>query len=379
MTVIASFPAPAAKLAKLISSIIPRRTRIDALARMRITVTGGVVRLAVADCDAFALWESPAAWGACDVAVGALSFAAACADADTVAVQDGAVSLGGVTLPAFDGEDCPELPSFGAAAMADFDAQGWTHLVKGVLPFVSDEETRYYPKGVFLANEEKGKAGLSPVACATNGRYLAAFDGPCTLPAAWKPVIVPSETIKLFDGAANLTGADVSIAQCGQGRWLRFSAEGLTVGGRAIGGSFPDFRRAIPTEAGFARFSTSAKALSDTLATLKKSAPKAGMVTFSSLDTDAPALSAAVGGMQATKCFAARRDPAVSVSPLYQMAVKPKYMAALAKAAVDCGGKSADLSVSYGVDAKRGHVEDHIVMRSESAAGMMWVLMPMRA
>lgn len=110
-------------------------------------------------------------------------------------------------------------------------------------PFISSEETRYYLNGVSLAFEEDG-AKLRAVA--TDGHRMGARAIP--LPAKWRgpldtAVIVPRDLVTLVQRHA----ADREVKTTLYPSGVIFEiAGGLTIGGRLIDGTFPDWRRVVP-------------------------------------------------------------------------------------------------------------------------------------
>lgn len=116
--------------------------------------------------------------------------------------------------------------------------------LKSVAHAVGKEETRYYLMGVSL---EAGPEGFTMAA--TNGHYLLAAFQPYgeLAPQDHMPsFIIPSALIakikvkKRADAWAELTV---------DGQNLTFDYMGETYGGKAIDGTFPDWRRIVPKEA----------------------------------------------------------------------------------------------------------------------------------
>lgn len=113
-------------------------------------------------------------------------------------------------------------------------------------PFISNEETRYYLNGVCLAFEDEG-ASLRAVA--TDGHRMGARR--VQLPAKWQgPLggthIVPRDLVTLVQRHAAGKEVKVTLYAAPFDVAVFEIAGGLTIGGRLIEGSFPDWRRVVP-------------------------------------------------------------------------------------------------------------------------------------
>jgi DNA polymerase-3 subunit beta len=127
-----------------------------------------------------------------------------------------------------DPEAFPELkqPAYTTTATMDLAA-----LVAPVTFAMSDEETRYYLRGVFLHTSD-GRLR----AVATDGHRLAAVYGPEL--ALAEGIIVPRKTVGLIPEGS----IQVDI---GEGR-IRFTAGDTVIVSKLVEGSFPDYERVIP-------------------------------------------------------------------------------------------------------------------------------------
>jgi DNA polymerase-3 subunit beta len=114
--------------------------------------------------------------------------------------------------------------------------------LKSVAYAVSKEETRYYLQGVHL---EAGKDGFTMVA--TDGHKLLCAFQPYGehMPQDHMPsVIIPASLIaKIKIKKKAYPWAELTV----DGDNLTFDYMGETYGGKAIDGSFPDWRRVVPT------------------------------------------------------------------------------------------------------------------------------------
>ena len=110
---------------------------------------------------------------------------------------------------------------------------------------VSNEETRYYLRGVYLHGVPVGGDGAAPVftAVSTNGHQLTRIALP-DLSWDMEPVIVPHDAVKyVLPLLASETG-DVQVSVVGMS--VSFIAESWSLITRAIDGTFPDYTRIIP-------------------------------------------------------------------------------------------------------------------------------------
>lgn len=129
------------------------------------------------------------------------------------------------------------FPSMAADNMGDGLQVNLESIVRRVGHAASTEGTRYYLNGIFLNNED-GKARY----VATDGARLASYQSADAWPEGAPDVIMP-------------TGLCAVLADSGDGalswdeRKVRFVREGgnVTITGKTIDGSYPDYRRVIPS------------------------------------------------------------------------------------------------------------------------------------
>ena len=110
---------------------------------------------------------------------------------------------------------------------------------------VSNEETRYYLRGVYLHGVAVGSNGAAPAftAVSTNGHQLTRI----TLPdLSWdmRSVIVLHDAIKYVLPLLAAETGDVQVSVVGMS--VSFIAENWSLLTRAVGGTFPDYTRFIP-------------------------------------------------------------------------------------------------------------------------------------
>jgi len=107
------------------------------------------------------------------------------------------------------------------------------------------DATRYYLNGVNVEHTPSG-----PVFIATDGHRLIATrqNWQDTTPAQFSPVIIPLTLIKRVKIARKIDNATITIEAKGQGVFsISIYYAGATYAENAIAGTFPDWRRVIPT------------------------------------------------------------------------------------------------------------------------------------
>lgn len=136
--------------------------------------------------------------------------------------------------PALNANDFPEMP---ITALCEPVAMGGMEgIAKRVGWAASQEETRHYLKGVYM-EDDGGTARF----VATDGNCLATLSADVKWPEGAPGVIIPTGLVNILAAAG-----DGSIA------WdkhkMRFISAGgsITITGKMIDGSFPDYRRVIP-------------------------------------------------------------------------------------------------------------------------------------
>ena len=116
--------------------------------------------------------------------------------------------------------------------------------LRAVLVAVSTEETRYYLNGINLEFTPDGV-----VMCATDGHRMIVLRQPYgehAATAAHASVIVPRDLVaKLKVRNKVVEETDLTIADDGR---LTFEHAGEMFGGARVDGTFPDYRRVMPTD-----------------------------------------------------------------------------------------------------------------------------------
>lgn len=242
---------------KLAAKIVEARNTIPILSHVRLTVAGDVLTVLATDLDMWLTQPVSAEHGgagAVCVDLKALRASIKAMSGDRVRLQDiggritvtdiktGAV-MRAATLPVAD------FPTY-AETMGDLDrasfalpAEQLVEDLERVRPAISTEETRYYLNGIYCA------AGDTFRMVATDGHRLAVAERPLPDISGEMPdVIIPRKAIavaltimgKRATGAAELEIARSRVA-------IRFGDVQLV--SKTIDGTFPDYRRVIPSAA----------------------------------------------------------------------------------------------------------------------------------
>jgi len=161
-------------------------------------------------------------------------------------------------FPRFKQAPDPKEPDFRALEFADSGASEFASVIGRALTCVLTEETRYYLNGVCLDFVED-----IPLAVATDGHRLMAQKLPIAKPEKAKSVIIPTKGAKLI---ARFAPCWMNLGENG----FAAGGPGWKLGGRLIGGNFPDWRRAVPKPEGEARVTFSVPALVTALWRLAK-------------------------------------------------------------------------------------------------------------
>lgn len=194
-------------------------------------------------------------------------------ESDNVSVQidDGIASLNfygsQYSAASYDANDFPFL-DFGKAKKSRIGNAGIIEAIKAVRFAVSDEETRYYLNGICFTENADEQAGI----VATNGHILA-FKPIAFMPENAKNKIMHYKAIDyLISQNARPDTCQFMDLKC------RFTYPGVVFTSKLIDGTFPDWRRVVPTDA-IDYFKIDRKQLVATLKRIKAFATKKWKVT----------------------------------------------------------------------------------------------------
>jgi DNA polymerase-3 subunit beta len=221
-------------------------SRIPILGCVRVTVSGGSLRLVGTDLEMVVTARLPSEFSDMDCVAPAKALVAA-AKANPGALwvydaNDNVLTVGKARIACLDVADCPMLNAPSDASFA-MPAPDLLRLLDPVRHAISTEETRYCLNGVHLEC-----AGGNLIAVATDGNRLAIAETP--EPAGARaafgssyilPRLVANELCRLL---AKRSG-DVTM-RVGELR-MAFEFDGLTVVTKLIDAEFPEYRRFIPS------------------------------------------------------------------------------------------------------------------------------------
>lgn len=228
---------------KSAAAIVEARSTLPLLAMVRLVAEGDTLEVMTSNLDIeyrqviVAVVDEPFS---CCVDAKRLAAMAIAADGNMTMVLDGNIltikaGRSKWAAPALPIDDFPIMPVDKLSPAMKVD--NLAIIAKRTAWAVSTEVHRAYLSGVYLNNE----AGMARWV-ATDGYQLASVITETKWPKAAPDVIVPAPMIKAMADAA---GDDVAKLEWDVSK-LRFTSGSVTITGKMIEGSFPDYRRAIP-------------------------------------------------------------------------------------------------------------------------------------
>lgn len=142
--------------------------------------------------------------------------------------------------------DFPDLKTHGEAIQAQIGEEDYAAFTR-VMPFVSDEETRYYLNGVCLDVVD----GIG-VAVATDGHRLASMPiskGLTAIPSILHRVIMPRNSVRMLLGVHAGDAQIVFHRVNDSSSTFELNGDGIRLRSKLIDGAFPDWKRVLPREA----------------------------------------------------------------------------------------------------------------------------------
>ncbi|WP_419902332.1 DNA polymerase III subunit beta [Kiloniella sp.] len=134
-----------------------------------------------------------------------------------------------------------------------------THINK-VKFAISNEETRYYLNGIYFHGEEDNL-----VTVATDGHRMATYKsdlgGTFKAASEFEPFILPRSAVAPILACLPVQGSNATVSYClaskdGVAKYFRlFVADEVTITTKLIDGTYPDYKRVIPNEAGLTQIS----------------------------------------------------------------------------------------------------------------------------
>ncbi len=274
-----------------ISRVVERRNTVPILANVVIRASNGSLSLRATDLDLEISISIPAQIetpGVTTVQAHLLSDIVRKLSGETVSFEMKAsgqeVSVGAgrskFTLQCLPEADMPDMSVGSFTHSFSLPASQLKKLISRTQFAISTEETRYYLNGIFFhATEDKGRDVLRGVA--TDGHRLALAnveqpDGAAGMPG----IIIPRKTVGELDKM--LEGEKEVFLEVSDSK-IRLTIGDAIISSKLIDGTFPDYRRVIPTENNVVAIADT-KAIStatDRVSTISSERGKAVKMTFS--------------------------------------------------------------------------------------------------
>jgi DNA polymerase-3 subunit beta len=150
------------------------------------------------------------------------------------------------TLPTLPADEFPEIAAGDLPHTFTIQSKELARIIQSVRFAMSSEETRYYLNGIFM-HIRTNPSGKDLAAVATDGHRLSLYS--IALPEGSEnvpDVIVPKKCV----GELNkiLDSIDVPVIISVSDRKVRFDLGGLVFVSKVIDGTYPDYRRVIPSD-----------------------------------------------------------------------------------------------------------------------------------
>jgi DNA polymerase-3 subunit beta len=198
-----------------------------------------------------------------------------------VEIRSGRSRVNLMTLPA---EDFPLLAKPADAARLTIKGKDLARVIGQVSFAISTEETRYYLNGIHLHGVDAGLAFV-----ATDGHRLALRTLPGNDIPEFPGIIIPTATTRFLQKLAETAG-DQEVTIDVTDDKIHARAAGIALTSKLIDGTFPDYRRVIPTKF-TSHAETDAKGLAAALERVTILCNKGNAVKFT-IGSDAITLSA---------------------------------------------------------------------------------------
>lgn len=236
-----------ARALRAANKVVETRNTMPVLDMVRIETSEGAVVITTTNLDiAYTQRITDVAqegdFSACVDARRLLSMASA-ATGDIVLTKDGqrvAIKSGRSrwVLPALPGDDLPEVSMDDMPDLLEYAAGPLAEAINSTIWAASNEEVRYYLNGIYFDSE-----GDQLRLVATNGHVLAQTESGLPWPSAADSVIVPTKLAEIIADACH--GVE-SVSLSWDASKMRVVAGDVSIVGKLIDGSFPDYRRVIP-------------------------------------------------------------------------------------------------------------------------------------
>ncbi|WP_421424111.1 DNA polymerase III subunit beta [Agrobacterium rosae] len=252
-------------------------------------------------------------------------------------------------IPSLSTEEFPEIKLLTQFRDVKLDGDAFRNALLFALPAVSTEETRYYLNGVCLSVHD---------VVATDGHRLAVSYG--ILPEAINNAIIPRAAaivlskLPAFPSLTLFSGGDVDHV-------IRFGAAGVTVTAKLIDGTYPDWKRVVPSGG----LATTHLQRADLSRLLRRMSVVTGMRAFPvTLAADGVRLAASVKDVSSD---VSAQDYIDAHGAEFEVAFNARY---LNEALVSIGGET----VSF---ATLGSTHP-VILRSDQTDNRAFIVMPQR-
>ena len=172
------------------------------------------------------------------------------AESGTVAILSDGLESNEESMPATDMPDW--IKRDGAAHFFDMTESELHGALSFVAPCMSDEQTRYYLRGVHLTQYRDALTMVT-----TNGHQLAKLETGHALTSdddspmgEGRGVIMPDKAVKVALASIGAKGGDSLIAMTVQKKCITLGARKWSMRCKPVDGTFPDWTRVMPKESG---------------------------------------------------------------------------------------------------------------------------------
>lgn len=229
------------KALTLALKVAAKRASVPVLNCARVSITDGTLALSATDCDHYITLFCDAT-GSADVAprvVPLKTLQALVKGAPHTDIGTLITSL----APACEPGEWWEEPIYTVQGTVTMAAPAWRDMLQTVGSAMSTEETRYYLNGIHIDKEGE--------AVATDGHRLARLRLPDGAVDLSENIIVPRYAVTLLDQILARDTNTRTLALCStddnRGTWVRLVTPTIHYASRIVDGTFPDYRRVIPT------------------------------------------------------------------------------------------------------------------------------------
>jgi DNA polymerase III subunit beta len=253
-----------------VRDVVERKNSIPILSNVRLVASNGQLLVTGTDLDVITTATVPAgaiddafditipAYAALDILKKApagddLAIDASPLDADKPEGEDMTAGLDfgdlRITMHGLHSKDFPQIPMSEPVREFEVSTAGFRDSLKRVEFAISPEETRYYLNGIYMHVQNAGNTSRL-VMVTTDGHRLARHDM-STADGSPVPdfggVLVPRKTVAHLLKVTGQKGAPETMRVIVNHQKIRFVVGNIDVVSKLIDGTFPDYRRVIPS------------------------------------------------------------------------------------------------------------------------------------